>query len=206
MGFKSNTQDSVRMFKSDLLESLSKVHWSVPLIVWVPVIFYSGWLSIFTFSVSISNFIIYFIAGVFFWTFAEYFLHRFVFHWTPKGKWGERIHFIFHGVHHDYPNDAKRLVMPPSLAIPLGAMFYFSFELVLGRQNALAFFPGFMVGYLFYDMTHFALHHSNFKSAFWRKLKQHHMTHHYNDATRGFGVSSTLWDKILGSEFIKKSS
>lgn len=205
MGFKSNTQDSVRMFKSDFLESLSKVHWSVPLIVWVPVIFYSGWLSIFTFSISISNFIIYFIAGVFFWTFAEYFLHRFVFHWTPKGKWGERIHFIFHGVHHDYPNDAKRLVMPPSLGIPLAAFFYFSFELVLGRQGALAFFPGFMVGYLFYDLTHFALHHVNFKSNFWKKLKQHHMTHHYNDSTRGFGVSSALWDKIIGTDFVKKS-
>ena len=205
MGFKSNTQDSVRMFKSDFLESLSKVHWSVPLIVWVPVIFYSGWLSIFTFSISISNFIIYFIAGVFFWTFAEYFLHRFVFHWTPKGKWGERIHFIFHGVHHDYPNDAKRLVMPPSLGIPLAAFFYFSFELVLGRQGTLAFFPGFMVGYLFYDLTHFALHHVNFKSNFWKKLKQHHMTHHYNDSTRGFGVSSALWDKIIGTDFVKKS-
>jgi sterol desaturase/sphingolipid hydroxylase (fatty acid hydroxylase superfamily) len=205
MGFKSNTQDSVRMFKSDFLESLSKVHWSVPLIVWMPVIFYSGWLSIFAFSVSISNFIIYFISGVFFWTFAEYFLHRFVFHWTPKGKWGERIHFIFHGVHHDYPNDAKRLVMPPSLGIPLAAFFYVSFELVLGRQGALAFFPGFMVGYLFYDLTHFALHHVNFKSNFWKKLKQHHMTHHYNDSTRGFGVSSALWDKIIGTDFVKKS-
>ncbi len=205
MGFKSNTQDSVRMFKSDFLESLSKVHWSVPLLVWVPVIFYSGWHSIFTFSVSISNFIIYFVAGVFFWTFAEYFLHRFVFHWTPKGKWGERIHFIFHGVHHDYPNDAKRLVMPPSLGIPLAAFFYVSFELALGRQGALAFFPGFMVGYLFYDLTHFALHHVNFKSNFWKKLKQHHMTHHYNDSSRGFGVSSALWDKIIGTDFVKKS-
>lgn len=205
MGFKSNTQDSVRMFKNDFLESLSKVHWSVPVIVWLPVIFYSGWLSIFTFSISISTFILYFIAGVFFWTFAEYFLHRFVFHWTPKGKWGERIHFIFHGVHHDYPNDAKRLVMPPSLGIPLAAFFYFSFELTLGRPSALAFFPGFMVGYLFYDLTHFALHHVNFKSNFWKKLKQHHMTHHYNDSTRGFGVSSALWDKIIGTDFLKKS-
>jgi len=194
------------MFKSDFLESLSKVHWSVPLIVWVPVIIYSSWLSLFSFDITSPNFVIYFIGGVFFWTFAEYFLHRFVFHWTPKGKLGERIHFIFHGVHHDYPNDAKRLVMPPSMGIPLAAFFYFLFELTFGRQKALAFFPGFMVGYLIYDLTHYALHHVTFKSRFWKQLKQHHMTHHYTDSSKGFGVSSNFWDKIIGTDYSNKSA
>ncbi len=205
MSFKSNSQESVRMFKSNFLESLSKVPWWVPPAVWLPVIIYSAWLSLTTFNLTIVGFILNFIGGIFFWTFAEYFLHRFVFHWKPSGKWGERIHFIFHGVHHDYPNDANRLVMPPSLGIPLAFIFYSLFELTLGRAYATAFFPGFMIGYLCYDLMHYALHHSNFKSTFFKKLKQHHMTHHYNDSTRGFGVSSNLWDKIIGTDFFKKS-
>jgi sterol desaturase/sphingolipid hydroxylase (fatty acid hydroxylase superfamily) len=201
MNFKSNSRESIRMFKSDLLESLSKVHWTVPLIVWVPVIVFVSWKSLTYFELSTSLFIANFTGGLIFWTLAEYILHRFVFHWKPNGKLGERIHFIFHGVHHDYPNDAKRLVMPPSMAIPLALIFYGLFEFVLGRAYATAFFPGFMVGYLFYDITHYALHHANFKSAFWKKLKQHHMTHHYNDPSKGFGVSSKLWDKLIGTDF-----
>jgi sterol desaturase/sphingolipid hydroxylase (fatty acid hydroxylase superfamily) len=193
------------MFKSNFLESLSKVPWWVPPAVWLPIIAYSAWISLATFNLTIFSFCINFIGGIFFWTFAEYFLHRFIFHWKPSGKWGERIHFIFHGVHHDYPNDANRLVMPPSLGIPLAFIFYSLFEFTLGRAYALALFPGFMIGYLCYDLTHYALHHSNFKSAFFKKLKQHHMTHHYTDSTRGFGVSSTLWDKVIGTDFFKKS-
>jgi len=37
--FVSNSQESVRMFKSDLFEALSKVHFLVPVIVFVPVYF-----------------------------------------------------------------------------------------------------------------------------------------------------------------------
>ena len=194
------------MFKSDFLESLSKVHWSVPLFLWLPVIGVFIWISLTSFNLSITSFLMFFLGGLLFWTFAEYVLHRFVFHWKPKGKIGERIHFIFHGVHHDYPNDEKRLVMPPSMGIPLAFLFYLLFKVTMGSANASAFFPGFMIGYLFYDITHFALHHANFKSSFWKKLKQHHMTHHYNDPNRGFGVSSNIWDKIVGTEFLKNSS
>jgi sterol desaturase/sphingolipid hydroxylase (fatty acid hydroxylase superfamily) len=47
------------------------------------------------------------------------------------------------------------------------------------------------------------MHHHNFKSGLMRKIKQHHMLHHYQDATKGFGVSSVIWDKVLNSDFNK---
>ena len=192
------------MFKSNFLESLSKVHFSIPLFIFVPVIGYFAWKAIFPGKMSLILFGAYFLSGIFIWTFTEYVMHRFVFHFTPKGKWMERIHFIFHGVHHDYPNDANRLVMPPSASIPLAAGFYFLFTLFLQEFAVAAFFSGFMSGYLFYDMTHYALHHANFKSNFWKKLKKHHMLHHYSDSENGYGVSSDFWDKIFGSN-IKKN-
>lgn len=204
--YVSNSTESTRMFKSNLLESVSKVHYSVPLYVYIPVI---GWFSYQAFTqydLGVGQFVIYFLAGLFIWTLTEYVLHRYIFHFHPKGKMQERIHFIFHGVHHDYPNDAKRLVMPPSASIPLALLFYFLFRFTIGTTMLSAFFPGFLVGYLFYDMTHYALHHANFKSAFWKKLKKHHMTHHYQDETKGFGVSSTIWDSAFGSDFEKKET
>jgi sterol desaturase/sphingolipid hydroxylase (fatty acid hydroxylase superfamily) len=94
--------------------------------------------------------------------------------------------------------------MVPSVSIPLAAAFYFLFSLFLDKINLYAFFSGFILGYLVYDMVHYAIHHANFKTPFWKKIKQHHMLHHYDDPTKGYGVSSALWDKILDSDFPKK--
>ncbi|MFN3379880.1 MAG: sterol desaturase family protein [Runella zeae] len=189
------------MFKSDLLEALSKVHYSVPLFIFIPVIFYFSWKALSVGQLPVLSFVGYYGGGLFVWTFTEYFLHRFVFHFTPKGKIMERLHFIFHGVHHDFPNDAKRLVMPPSVSIPLATAFYFLFALLMSEFPVAAFFAGFISGYLFYDMSHYALHHANFKAGFWKKLKKHHMLHHYAEPDKGYGVSSDFWDRIFGSTF-----
>jgi 4-hydroxysphinganine ceramide fatty acyl 2-hydroxylase len=202
--YVSNSPESVRMFKSDLLEALSKVYFFIPLIIYVPVIVYLLYKAIFVAAIGAGTFVLLLAGGLFVWTFVEYILHRFVFHFVPKQKWALRLHFIFHGVHHDYPNDLKRLVLPPSASIPLATGFYFLFNALLPPTYVYAFFPAFIVGYLVYDMTHYAIHHFNFKSGLWKKIKQHHMLHHYQDPSRGYGVSSDLWDKIFRSRFTDK--
>jgi sterol desaturase/sphingolipid hydroxylase (fatty acid hydroxylase superfamily) len=200
----SNSQESVRMFKSDLLEALSKVHFLVPVFIFVPVIMFCIYQAFFEKNTGIITFIEYFLFGLFIWTFVEYIMHRFIFHYVPKNKFGLRLHFIFHGVHHDYPSDAKRLVLPPSVSIPLATGFFFLFNAILPATYIFSFFPGFILGYLFYDISHYAIHHFNFKGNIWKKIKQHHMLHHYQDPDKGYGVSSPLWDKIFRSDFIKK--
>ena len=199
--FVSNATESRRMFKSDFLEAFSKVHFSIPILIYVPVISYFIWKSLAITQVSPTGFFISFGSGLVCWTLTEYLLHRFIFHFVPKSKWGQRIHFIFHGVHHDFPNDAKRLVLPPAVSIPLATGFYFLFSIILPPQYLYPFFAAFISGYLFYDITHYALHHATFKSGLWKKLKHHHMLHHYTDPTKGYGVSSSWWDKIFRSDF-----
>jgi sterol desaturase/sphingolipid hydroxylase (fatty acid hydroxylase superfamily) len=190
------------MFKSDLMESLSRVHPAVPLIVFVPVIAFFIYKSI-VFQISLVNILLLIVLGIFIWSFAEYTLHRFIFHFKAKSKFGQKIHFIFHGVHHDYPMDSRRLVMPPSVSVPLAALFYFLFEAILGKSFVSPFFVGFLVGYLFYDLTHYAVHHFNIHNKFWLALKKHHMRHHFQNPEFGYGVSSPLWDYIVGTDFPK---
>lgn len=199
----SNASESSRMFKNPLLEGLSKVHFSVPLIIYIPVVLYFSYRAVFVAEVNLLFFAGLFLLGLLLWTVTEYFLHRYIFHYQPSSKWGNRIHFIFHGVHHDYPRDAKRLVMPPSASIPLAVVFYFLFDLVFSKPALYSFFPGFVTGYLIYDMMHYAMHHYNFKSSLMKRVKQHHMLHHYSDSTKGYGVSSKLWDAIFRSDFRK---
>lgn len=202
--FVSNKDETVRMFDNSVLESLTRIHFTVPLFIFIPVIFYFGYRSVFVFDLSWLKIAAYIILGLGVWTLTEYVLHRFLFHWKPPGKIGERMHFIFHGVHHDYPSDSKRLVMVPTVSIPLSALFYLLFKVMLGPLNVAPFFIGFLIGYLFYDMTHYAIHHFNIKSKFWLEMKHHHMLHHYKDMNHGYGVSSKLWDLIFRSTFPDK--
>jgi len=202
--FVSNKDETVRMFKSDFMESLSRVHPSVPLIIFVPVILYMLYLSIFDFKIGLLSIIGLVVFGLFIWTITEYLLHRFVFHWELKSELGARIHFIFHGVHHDYPSDSRRLVMPPSVSIPLATLFYFLFSFLIGNVFVLPFFAGFLTGYLFYDITHYAVHHFNMHSKFWLAIKNHHIKHHYQDPDKGYGVSSPFWDYIFRTHYINK--
>jgi 4-hydroxysphinganine ceramide fatty acyl 2-hydroxylase len=199
--FVSNKDETVRMFENDFMEALSKVHFTVPLFIYIPVVAYFLFLSIKSYSLSFITIFSLVVLGIFVWTLTEYTLHRFVFHFVPDSNWGRKMHFIFHGVHHDYPNDSKRLVMPPSVSMPLAVIFYFLFKLILGQALVAPFFIGFIIGYIFYDMTHYAIHHYNMHNKFWLFIKNHHMKHHYKDPAKGFGVSSPLWDEIIGTNF-----
>jgi len=204
--YVSNSGESIRMFKNDFLNSLTKVHYSVPLIFWIPVIIFFLWRAYSQGDIGAGDTALYFGYGLGFWTLAEYVLHRWVFHYEPPGKLGKRIHFIFHGVHHDYPRDRMRLVMPLSASIPMALVIYLLFSLFFSTFYLAAFFAGFLFGYLIYDECHYAIHHANFKSGFLKKIKDHHMLHHYSDPEKGFGVSSYFWDHIFGTTIIKKAN
>jgi len=199
--YQSNKDESARIFKSDFLELFTHVHWSVPIIIFLPIVSYFLWATVQDAVLGTGSTIGIFLAGVFFWTLTEYTLHRFVFHYQPRSSWGQRLHFMMHGVHHDYPNDTKRLVMPPSVSLPLAALFYGLFILVFGPVLMKPFLAGFLFGYILYDEIHYATHHAPIKRGFFQKIKHHHVLHHYKDPERGFGVSSPLWDHIFGTYY-----
>ena len=199
--FINAKDEPARMFKSDFMEFFSRVHFTTPLIIYVPLISFFTYLTITNPEMSFLGKIGYYALGLFLWTIAEYFIHRYLFHYHPKTELMERIHFLTHGVHHDYPQDSTRLVMPPAVSIPLAFFFYFFFRGVAGAALVNPLFAGFVLGYLIYDMTHFAVHHANWKSSVFRRIKKHHMDHHYRNPDAGFGFTSKLWDKIFGTDF-----
>ena len=181
------------LFQNRVLNFFSRVHPIVPALIYVPVIVASYWIAIAD-GTGIWTILGLTVAGVFVWTLSEYWLHRLLFHWHPKFKGGDQLNFIIHGVHHDHPNDRMRLVMPPAVSIPLALIFFAIFYLVLGVPNALIVFSSFLAGYLTYDYTHYYVHHFVPKTRVGRKVREHHMRHHFQDHRFGYGVSSPLWD------------
>lgn len=195
--YVSNKDETARMFQRDWMEVFTHMHPSLPLIIYVPVILFFLYRAALAQPVAFAPAALLFATGVFVWTFTEYVLHRFVFHYQPKSELGKAMHFIFHGVHHDYPRDSKRLVMAPAVSIPLAALFYGGFYALLGETRVAPFFAGFIFGYLCYDMIHYATHHFSIKSRFGLWLKHHHMLHHYQDESKRYGVSTPLWDYVF---------
>jgi 4-hydroxysphinganine ceramide fatty acyl 2-hydroxylase len=194
--YVSNKNESVRMFKSDFMEFCSHVHPITPVVLYVPLIIYMLYAALWRNGLSILTTAGLFVVGVLIWTLLEYVIHRHVFHYEPKTRWGKKLHFIVHGVHHDYPNDATRLVMPPSVSIPLAVLFWVLFALIFGRF-APGLSAGFAFGYVCYDSIHYATHHFAMKNRIGLWLKQYHLWHHYKDDQAGYGVSSPLWDYVF---------
>jgi sterol desaturase/sphingolipid hydroxylase (fatty acid hydroxylase superfamily) len=191
------------LFKSDFLNFFSRVHPAVPAIIFVPVVVASEWIGV-DHGYGGWQLALLTLAGIGVWTLSEYWLHRLVFHWEPDNALGRRMHFIIHGIHHDHPNDKMRLVMPPSVSIPLAALFFLGFWALLGNA-AFPLFAGFLLGYLFYDYTHYYVHHFVPKTDFGKRLREHHMRHHFQDHSYGYGVSSPLWDHVFGTYPKKRS-
>ena len=194
--FVSNKNETVRMFESNFMEFFSHVHPATPVILYGPIIALMLYLAFVQKGLSFLAVLGFFVIGVLTWTLLEYVIHRYVFHYEPKTRVGKLLHFIMHGVHHDHPNDATRLVMPPIISVPLAVVFYVVFILTLGRF-APAALAGFGFGYVCYDTIHYATHHFAMKRGVWRWLKQYHLRHHYQDDHAGYGVSSPLWDHVF---------
>ena len=184
------------LFQNRFLDFFSRIHPSVPALIFVPVIVALIVLGARDGQGAVEIALL-FLGGLGIWTLTEYWLHRKLFHWEPDHPIGSRLHFIIHGVHHDHPNDKLRLVMPPAASIPLASLFFGLFYLVFGLPTALPLFAGFLLGYLAYDYMHYYLHHFVPRSDLGKRLREQHMRHHFQDHRYGFGVSSPLWDYVF---------
>ena len=209
--FYKATEESPRMFENDFIDGFSRIpFWIVP-VIFVPITIGLLYWSLALVGVPWYAAALQFAAGFVTWTLAEYWLHRMFFHWEPKTWWGPRMHFIIHGVHHQWFQDRMRLVMPPAVALALGVLFfggYYGLALlaapVLAPTWVTAFFAGKVVGYMNYDLTHYYLHHGKPTLSFYTKLRHHHNNHHHVNHDRKFGVSFTLWDHVFGTYSVEK--
>lgn len=217
---RPSPQPSYRLFAGDLYEFFSRTPWWVIPLVWIPMTCLFAFDSLGKLDPSIQviprrfspmgaefltlkAFSLVFFMGVLLWSLLEYCLHRFLFHIIlfPKTKFGIQFHFILHGQHHKFPLDRGRLVFPPVAGILMMLPFLFFFQILLHRAMANALIAGALVGYMLYDLTHYYLHHGKPTSSYFRRLKEHHMQHHYRDPDHGFGISSKLWDSPFSTLF-----
>ena len=179
--FVSTKDESPKMFENAFLDFFSRVPFYVPLIIFIPIISYYSYLSFEETGISVLQFAASVLIGAAVWTLMEYLIHRYIFHAHPTSDWAKKIHYTFHGIHHDYPQDSLRLVMPPPVSIPLAVIFYWMFFLVMKPLGILqfhyAYFAGFVAAYLIYDMMHYASHHVPMTGRYLKMVKDHLFEH-----------------------------
>lgn len=198
---KIHNKGQARLFKNSFLESLTKTRPWVIYSIYLPLCGYMLYYSHASLGFSISFIVILFFTAMLSWTLFEYFAHRYLFHFEAESRLGQRIVYIFHGNHHEYPRDRMRLFMPPVPSIIFASVVFAIIwglsYLFTGTGNyAFVFFPGFVIGYLLYVSAHYAIHAFPPPPGLKALWRNHHL-HHYKYPEKGFGVSSTFWDHVF---------
>lgn len=197
---KIHNKGQAQLFGNPLLEMLTKTN---PLVIWglyLPIVIGFPYYAFSKFNFSWGKSALIFIAGMFFWTFFEYLMHRWVFHIVAESERAQKIIYVMHGNHHHFPRDKERLFMPPVPSLILASVIFCLMFWTMGPQ-AFVFFPGFILGYLMYGTMHYAIHAWNPPFGWMKPLWRNHHLHHYKNDHRGFGVSTTIWDHVFGTMF-----
>ena len=215
--------DSARVFNYGLFgnfaEFCSRNKWTMVPALWIPIIstllYYGVTNSLISnadlYLTTIQTMIIW-IWGFLVWTNLEWTLHRWIFHvehWVQYDFFKHPLfinaHFLLHGIHHLLPADPYRLVMPPVNSFVIITPISMFWRLFLSKAIWGVFFSGLLSGYICYDLTHYFLHHGGTDISYFQNLRTHHMVHHYTNVDEGYGVSSKLWDYILGDLGMRKN-
>jgi dihydroceramide fatty acyl 2-hydroxylase len=136
------------------------------------------------------------VAGIATWSLTEYLMHRYAFHFVPRSRLGVALAYLSHGVHHAYPRDPDRLVMPLVVSAPIAGLLFGAGFAAAGARS-FPFLAGFAAGYLAYDLVHYRIHYGDAERGVFKWLRRYHFQHHFAAPDRQFGVSSPLWDYVF---------
>ncbi len=194
---KVSLDDPTRLYKSDFVERITRAHPAEPFFVFIPIVLALVGYTAVAGPLQWYWILLLFAGGAFFWTFTEYILHRVVFHYEAKSEFGKKNMKLIHGIHHQFPNDTDRLVIPPVAGLVVMVAFFFIYSVLMGRWSAMPFLAGWVSGYMAYDFTHYSTHHRKPLTRIGRVARRRHLMHHYKYPDACYGVSTGLWDWVF---------
>lgn len=192
-----STKPRLRMYNNPIMELLSQSGPKLMItfhLILISIQIYYG-LSVLQSDNSLFKLFLVFATGIIFWSLAEYLLHRKLFHLEGNTKMIKAFHYAMHGYHHEQPNDANRLFMPPVPASLFLSLFFGLFYMIIGKF-VWFFMPGFELGYLMYSFIHYSIH-THKAPRLLQQLWHHHIIHHYKEPDKAYGVSSRFWDRVF---------
>ena len=185
-----------RLFEAEWVERFTFVSLRSFVLIWalvIPAVAITAWLVAPTWwAIPLA------LVGVVGWTFTEYSLHRYLFHLEPRSDFLKRMVYVIHGNHHSHPNDPLRNLMPMVVSLPASALIWLGLTALIGPEAAWIFL-GFIVGYVAYDLVHFACHQRPMKGRIANALKVHHMRHHHLKVEGNYAITGIIWDRVFAT-------
>jgi len=137
------------------------------------------------------------LAGLILFSLIEYIFHRWIFHGP------ESMYTRGHDAHHRDPRgfDALPFFLPSAILLGLTLVF----ALVVAVDHACLLGGAIGFGYVAYGLSHFAIHATRFRQPWLRHWAARHHIHHHHPGSN-FGVTTSLWDHVLGSRFQRRSA
>ena len=195
---KPKHKGSAQLFKNPVLERMTHTHIAAPLTIFFAVasvsLYYSLSRGLLTGLAAFGLFL----GGWLLFTLAEYLMHRYVYHMDTTTPGRAKFQYTMHGVHHEFPKDKTRLAMPPILTVFVASLLFFVFYFSFGNAG-FGILAGFVFGYALYLFVHYAIHAYSPPKNFLKFWWHHHAMHHYRQEEVAFGVSTTLWDHLVGT-------
>jgi sterol desaturase/sphingolipid hydroxylase (fatty acid hydroxylase superfamily) len=141
-------------------------------------------------------------AGMIVYAAGEYVIHRFLFHIKPPRspillKLLKRLHYD----HHVDPANLHLLFLPVWYSLPMialsGAIAYLVTADLLAANSFVTGVTGFL---LYYEWTHYVAHRPVQPVSPWgRWMKRVHLWHHFKNEHFWYGVTSPVFDVMLGT-------
>ena len=144
--------------------------------------------------------------GLALWPPVEHAAHRYVLHGAfpdGPGRWRRLLHRLFddlHWEHHAHPWDGDRLGGSLMQTLPFATLLVLLALAVAPWYTLALTVAALMLGFIAEEWMHYALHLHPLPGGYYRRLRRHHAFHHsLVGAELAWGVSSPLWDRLLGT-------
>ncbi len=129
------------------------------------------------------------------WTAAEYGLHRLAMH-EMRGRGLPSVEHLKHHADVTYFSPASKKLASAAgttvVAYPLARG-------LAGRRSAVAFTAGMILTYFGYEVAHRRTHTHPPRGRYGRWARRSHLHHHFGAPMRNFGVTTSVWDRVLGT-------
>jgi sterol desaturase/sphingolipid hydroxylase (fatty acid hydroxylase superfamily) len=189
-----------QIYNSKVMERLTRMHYSVPFIIYIPIIGFFVYRALFIKQMNPIHFLWILPMITIFWSWLEYILHKHFLHRRPDGSATVELANKIHEAHHAYPNDSYRLAVHWCISVPGGIVFYAICLLIFGYYLVDAVFAGLVFYYLVYEFAHISSHKINNSNPILMKIKKHHLRHHFKDDSKDYGFTSGIWDKLFKTD------
>jgi sterol desaturase/sphingolipid hydroxylase (fatty acid hydroxylase superfamily) len=133
--------------------------------------------------------------GLLAFSFAEYAIHRWLFH-GPTGAMR-----AMHQAHHDGPHD--HVALPCISSAVVSGLTWWGLSAAAGPVVASFWWCGFLTGYVAYGAVHHLEHSIRITALPFRWMQRRwavHAVHHRLTGTN-FGVTTSFWDRVFGTYY-----